>query len=84
MPYLKLTILSITVCIGLIHGPVHVSCRILPPPTLDRRSDETRTVLFVQDNSLQNVGGFGNAFGRGFQSNLALLLIPALCEYCSH
>ncbi|XP_071139073.1 uncharacterized protein [Mytilus edulis] len=32
MGYLKLTILVITVVIGLQHGPVYVSCQVFPPP----------------------------------------------------
>ncbi|OPL33862.1 hypothetical protein AM593_00778, partial [Mytilus galloprovincialis] len=32
MAYFKLTILVITVVIGLQHGPVHVSCQFFPPP----------------------------------------------------
>ncbi|OPL33863.1 hypothetical protein AM593_00777, partial [Mytilus galloprovincialis] len=32
MGYLKLTILVITVVIGLQHGPVHISCQLFPPP----------------------------------------------------
>lgn len=32
MAYLKLPILSITVFIGLLHGPVHVICQFLPQP----------------------------------------------------
>lgn len=32
MAYFKLTILSILVFIGIIHGPVHVSCQIYPSP----------------------------------------------------
>ncbi|XP_052082461.1 uncharacterized protein LOC127720092 [Mytilus californianus] len=94
MAYFKLTILVITVFIGLTHGPVHVSCQLgfppgiglpfggLPPPVPDLDTAETEFFLIQEDGLTDGVGassgGFSSGFGGGLGSLLSLLLVPFL------
>lgn len=93
MAYLKIFFLSISIFIGLMHGPVHVTCQIFPPspgegptnnfpssdrpgpipapvPDLDRRSEETLTIILVEDSRLRNGDEFDSVFGGGFDRGL--------------